>query len=89
MILIGGKKAGGVREEGEQKERRETRGGGGEQEKSCLFCVLITDVGKAHSRFCGEAFVAHEKAGWRGGEGAHRAGDCSAVELQGGKGQRD
>lgn len=64
MTLIGGKKAGGVREEENKKERRETGGeGGGAREIACLFCMLITDVGKARSRFCWETFISHEKAG--------------------------
>lgn len=66
MTVIGGRKAGGVREEEKQKERRETGGEGGRgREIARLFCMLITDVGKACSRFCGEAFIAQEEAGWR------------------------
>lgn len=60
------------------KKRGERWKGGGARELACLFCMLITDVGKACSGFCWEAFIVHEKAGCllkklspgqRGGEG--------------------
>lgn len=47
MTLIGGEKAGGVREKGEEKEERDRRRGRRAREIACLFCALITDVGKA------------------------------------------
>lgn len=65
---------------GKAKKRGERWEGERERELACLFCMLITDVGKARSRFCWEAFIAHEKAGcllkkklspgWRGREKA-------------------
>lgn len=98
VSLIGGKKAGGVREEEKKKERRETGGeGGGGREIACFFCMLITDVGKARSRFCWETFISHEKAGCLlknylqagGRRGSRRSptgqGTVLGLELQGGK----
>lgn len=91
---------------GKKREERDRRRGRRAREIACLFCALITDVGKARSRFCWEAFIAHEKASCllksylqsaarlEGRNGRlppppHRAGDCSALQLPGGKGQRD
>ena len=83
------------------KKRGERWEGGGARELACLFCMLITDVGKARSRFCWEAFIAHEKAGCllknylqAGGEkrkpqGPHRAEDCSCPGAVGWEGERD
>lgn len=93
--LIGGKKAGGGREE-EKGERWE---GGRGRELACSVCMLITDVGKACSRFAWEASIALEKAGCllknylqAGGEerepqGPHRAGDCSCPGAAGWEGR--
>lgn len=85
---------------GKAKKRGERWEGERERELACLFCMLITDVGKARSRFCWEAFIAHEKAGCLlkknylqdGGEGRkpqgpHRAGDCSCPGAAGWEGQ--
>lgn len=88
---------------GKAKKRGERWEGERERELACLFCMLITDVGKARSRFCWEAFIAHEKAGcllkkktisrMEGKGESHRGptgqGTALALELQGGKDKRD
>lgn len=83
-------------EEGKQKERREMGGRGSEGNRP-----LITDVGEARSRFCWEAFIAHEKADCllknylhAGGEereleGSQGAGDCSCPGAVGWVGEKN
>lgn len=97
---IRGEKVGGVREEGEEKREERDRRRGGEESKrnhQLVLCAELLMWGRRHSRFCWEAFIAHEKAscllksylqsaarleGRRGSLGPHRAGDCGVERVR-------